>query len=168
MDEFLIEIIGQENFESLSSREYQKEHWRGLFVHLLNKLMIDEHCLMVNLYLNSEDRVVRVWKTDELVYNIQKNNELYNPKKVAKFLKRFYKDISVGNGVIKQNLVFLTTYFEDYESTILKNLQKLQDERKWTIVMLRYESHFTPVNWLPLHRNIQIVDQKDNGESFKV
>ena len=128
----------------------------SLFLRSLNKLMANEDCFILNLYLISEDCFVRVKNSDELIYNIYRNDEQYDPQRLAKLLKRVYREVPAAPNVqFKQTLVFFTPYFKDEVSSVLENLRKLQDERNWAIIVCQYWSKFKPIKWLPLHRNFQ-------------
>uniref|UniRef100_A0A7M5XNR3 Uncharacterized protein n=1 Tax=Clytia hemisphaerica TaxID=252671 RepID=A0A7M5XNR3_9CNID len=133
------------------------------FMQGLNDLLDNEACFMVN-YFNGFD-IVRLRKN----YNINqfqfgtKNFHFYdNPSRylderprIAELMKQLYDEKIMGNDVnIKQTLVLIINNIINAVD-ILKNLELLQNERQWTIIVFRIDSSYSPIDWLPLNRNIQ-------------
>uniref|UniRef100_A0A7M5XMD5 Uncharacterized protein n=1 Tax=Clytia hemisphaerica TaxID=252671 RepID=A0A7M5XMD5_9CNID len=75
----------------------------------------------------------------------------------------------MGNDVnIKQTLVLIIEHiiFNADSDDILKNLEFLQNERQWTIIVFRIGTYYKPIDWLPLNRNIQTQVETYDGFSL--
>ena len=61
---------------------------------LMINLIENEHCYSVNVYLNSEDRIVQLHKNDDFINHIEKSfgiNELESRLGIENLTKRLYK-----------------------------------------------------------------------------
>ena len=157
----ITEIEDQNNFSMLSCTEARNitivmDFWYDINAKILrsfNELIANEHCFFINVYLNSEDRVVRVRKGDDLVNLFERHAYRFDYRKMVKLINRLHEKEIFGDAVgLKQTFVIVS--FEEIEK-ILPSLRKLQDERKWTIITMPYIIYEIIV-WLPLHRFIQI------------
>ena len=120
----------------------------------LNQFIMNEYCFIVNVYLNSEDRVVRVRKSDDLSNIIERNRRSFETSRIVKLLNRLYEEEIISDAAIKQTFVIIG--YQKHMRKILASLRKLQEKRKWAIIILSYYEINERVEWLPLHRYIQM------------
>ena len=128
-----------------------------MFIRLVNELILNEHCFLVNFYLNSEERVIRIRKDDDIYNIIERNRLTYNSKGLTTFIERVYKEGLIEDVAITQSFVHFVAdcdYYSGYD--ILQSLRKLQDDRNWSIFVLMYHWKVYPIKWIPSHRYFQV------------
>ena len=132
-------------------------NFRDTFLRSLNELILNEHCFMINFYLNSEDRVVRVRKNDDIYKLIERNRSKYGSKRLKTLIERIYKEGLRGDVDIKQSFVHFVADCEYYyNNNILESLRKLQEDRNWDILVLMYYKRVYPIKWIPSYRYFQV------------
>ena len=74
----------------------------------LYDFIANEDCFYVNMYLNSEDRLVRVHKSDDLTNIKERNDHEFDRYEVAKLIGHLYQEEIMGDDVgMKQSFIFI-------------------------------------------------------------
>ena len=61
----------------------------------LNDFIANENCFLMNFYLNSEDRVVRIRRGDDLGNIIEINSQYFDYRRVVKIIDRLHKEAMI-------------------------------------------------------------------------
>ena len=144
-------------YAGANGQEFHVEIFRHRFFNQgLKELIDNEKCFTVN-YLRGFN-VVTLRKG----YNINQFEALSptDDRRVIELTKQLYNERIMGNDEnIKQTIVFMAWQASgNYViSVVLRILQALQIERHWTVIVLRVDSQYALIEWLPLNRNIQTV-----------
>uniref|UniRef100_A0A7M5TQC4 Uncharacterized protein n=1 Tax=Clytia hemisphaerica TaxID=252671 RepID=A0A7M5TQC4_9CNID len=154
---------GQTDFSMLSCTEIRNitlvmgmyEDYK--FYRYFNDLITNEYCFYVNMYLNSEDRVVRVRNSNDLLYIIERNKHYFEDGRLVKLVDRLYEEKIFGDADgIKQS--FIVINFHIGIKSVSSSLKKMQNDRKWDIIIMSWNyKYILWLDWLPLHRFIQTL-----------
>ena len=118
---------------------------------MLNEIKANDACFIVNLYLNGEDRVVQVGKADDLLNILMRNRKKFETHRVRKLADRLHRENIMGDADgIKLTFFLLEIAFGNRE--LSQSLRKLQEEKKWAIIIWSSYETREPTKWLPLHR----------------
>ena len=120
----------------------------------IKDFVTNENCFIVNMYLNSEDRVVRLRKGDNIANIIEGNDLEFESRKLVKLINRLHnkKDDEVH---MKQTFVLIEYYVA---GMIPSHLRRLQDDVRWTIIIVSSIANKEIMEWFPLHRYIHGQD----------
>eukprot|EP00111_Clytia_hemisphaerica_P021085 TCONS_00062131-protein len=150
---------------------YEATFDHHFFLQGLNDLLDNEACFMVN-YFDGFD-IVRLRKN----YNINQfqfrtkhkysryENEV---RRFAELIKQLYDEKIMGNDEnIKQTIVLIQGFNRSVADEILAYLELLQEERQWAVIVFRIYTYYKPIDWLPLNRNIETMENFYNGVSMQ-
>ena len=127
----------------------------------LTELAQIEDCYTINIYLSEEDQLFR-WDVADNADTVITRMSSYLPNNLKEalviktdqtntFLNRLIDSGPLGNEATQQILLYILS---GYNKETLSNLRKLQDERRWYII-LKCSLDFCPrPEWLPIFRLI--------------
>ena len=101
---------------------------------------------------------MQVRKGENLPNIIDRNDRDFESRRVAKLINRLHKEKIMGD-TAEIKLTFVVLYAESkldgLKNRVLQSLRKLQEERKWAIIIAsKYEAREPLSAWLSLHRYI--------------
>uniref|UniRef100_A0A7M5X5U4 Uncharacterized protein n=1 Tax=Clytia hemisphaerica TaxID=252671 RepID=A0A7M5X5U4_9CNID len=130
------------------------------FVQYLNDFITNEYCFYVNVYDNSEDRMVRVRNSNDLSNIIERNSYHLEVGKLVELVDRLYEEKIFGDADgMKQSFIVINFHINYYIGLFYLSLSKMQNDRKWDIIIMLpdlVDEYNLWLNWLPLHRYIQM------------
>ena len=90
----------------------------------LNDFIANENCFLMNFYLNSEDRVVRIRRGDDLGNIIEINSQYFDYRRVVKIIDRLHQEAMMNvDAGIKQT--FVTVGLASKIGNVFHSLRKI-------------------------------------------